>query len=66
MPELPFPSHPLASATLLRVTMRLVCGCGFVTEQSFEGTAIGTGRGYTCSGCSSSHWFTIGEDGGDA
>ena len=62
-----FPSYPLVSAALLRVTVRLICGCGYITELTCDASAIGeTGRTYTCTGCRSSHWFNVtGEDNSD-
>ena len=55
-----FPAHPLRAVTVLEVTVQLDCGCGKVTVLTFPGDAIGeTGRSYTCTGCGSSHWFSL-------
>lgn len=44
------------------VTLTCLCDCGTVTNVVVEGLRDSEQFAYTCDGCSSSHWLTIGRD----
>lgn len=53
------------------IVLRCLCDCGSVTEVTLASFTVIPDRSaqemaFTCDGCQSSHWFTIGVSGGDS